>query len=33
MRLRTIALFFLLVAPAAASDEFTVYELLAPEGH
>ena len=33
MRLRTIALLFLLVAPAAASDEFTLYELLAPESH
>ena len=33
MRLRTIALLFLLAAPAAASDEFTVYELLAPESH
>jgi len=33
MRLRTIALLFLLAAPAAASDEFTLYELLAPESH
>src|SRR5215472_10063565 len=33
MLLRTIALLFLLVAPAAASDEFTLYELLAPETH
>src|SRR6516225_3860706 len=33
MRLRTIALLFLLVGPAAASDEFTLYELLAPESH
>jgi hypothetical protein len=33
MRLRTIALLFVLVAPAAASDEFTLYELLAPESH
>jgi hypothetical protein len=33
MRLRTIALLLLLVAPAAASDEFTLYELLAPESH
>ena len=33
MRLRTIALLFLLAAPAAASDEFTLYELLSPESH
>ena len=33
MRLRTIALLLLLAAPAAASDEFTLYELLAPESH
>jgi len=33
MRSRTIALLFLLAAPAAASDEFTLYELLAPESH
>jgi len=33
MLLRTIALLFLLVAPAGASDEFTLYELLAPESH
>jgi len=33
MRLRTIALLFLLAAPAAASDEFTLYELLAPDSH
>lgn len=30
---RTIALFFLLVTPAAASDEFTLYELQGPETH
>ncbi len=33
MRLPTIALLFLLAAPAVASDEFTLYELLAPESH
>jgi hypothetical protein len=33
MPFRTVALLFLLVAPAAASDEFTLYELLAPESH
>ena len=33
MRLRTIALLFLLAGPAAASDEFTLYELLAPDSH
>jgi hypothetical protein len=33
MLFRTVALLFLLVAPAAASDEFTLYELLAPESH
>jgi hypothetical protein len=30
---RTIALFFLLVTPASASDEFTLYELQGPETH
>jgi len=30
---RTIALFFLLVTAAAASDEFTLYELQGPETH
>ena len=33
MPFRTVALLFLLVAPAAAADEFTLYELLAPESH
>src|SRR6516225_3091608 len=33
MRLRTITLLFLLVAPVMASDEFTLYELLVPESH
>jgi hypothetical protein len=33
MHLRTIALLFLLTGPAAASDEFTLYELLSPESH
>jgi len=33
MRLRTVLLLFLLIAPAAASDEFTLYELLPPESH
>src|SRR5260370_24984601 len=33
MRLPTIALLFLLAAPAVASDEFTLYELLAAESH
>jgi len=33
MRLRTVTLLFLLITPAAASDEFTLYELLPPESH
>lgn len=33
MRLRTLLFVFLLIAPAAASDEFTLYELLPPESH
>lgn len=33
MRLRTVLLLFLLIVPAAASDEFTLYELLPPESH
>lgn len=33
MRLRIIAPLILLVAPGVASDEFTLYELLAPESH
>lgn len=33
MRLRTFALFLLLCLPAAAADEFTLYELLPPETH
>jgi len=33
MRLRTLLLVFLLIAPAAASDEFTLYDLLPPESH
>jgi hypothetical protein len=33
MRLRTITLLLLLVAPVMASAEFTLYELLVPESH
>jgi len=33
MRLRTIAVMLLLALPAVAADEFTLYELLAPETH
>jgi hypothetical protein len=33
MRTRTISLLLLLCASAAAADEFTLYELLAPETH
>ncbi len=33
MRFRSLVLLFLLVASAAAADEFTLYELLPPETH